>query len=483
MNGVAIRHWLYHPRVYPFAVLAVLLVVLAAFNVIGFGGNLRWIKAAIGLGVVASLLVTPLSVGLGVFLLATIFPANIVLGPTNFVLATLTFVAWMMRAALGTAPGIRRTPCDLPLAILTLGYLLSWMNVNTGDAYSLRQAWFYTQNHLGSLMVFYMAYVAVEAPRDARNFVRWLTVMAFMIYGFAVLEVLTGTSITGLGRMGGAQYRLGGGVLRAGGLLGSHDMLADFCSINIPLHLFLLYRATRPVERLTYALLLVLCLVALFMTSNRGGMVGFAAGMIYLALLLRKSLGAPVLVGLVGLGTFLLGVVDQLLSRSGRTLSVFYRFAHTRFYGVLPETRVGVFRHLKLRIAEHPILGEGPFYRLRHEDPSVIVFWPHNAFAYYWATVGLVGLLGFILTMIEVLRKTWQERARGLGEGYLPELMLILHVMMVVFVVTQQRTDFQRGFVFTYYVFFMLGFTLGVWRLTRERRLAREAEESASASA
>jgi O-antigen ligase len=209
-------------------------------------------------------------------------------------------------------------------------------------------------------------------------------------------------------------------------------------------------------------------------------MVGFGAGTLYLVFLLRKNLGAPVLVGVVGLGTLVLGLLDQLLSRSGRTLSVFYRFANTRFYGVLPETRVGVFKHIKLRIAEHPILGEGPFYRLRHADPDVVVFWPHNAFAYYWATVGLLGLLGFILTMWQVLRKTWQERAQGLGEGYTRELLLVLHVMMVVFVVTQQRTDFQRGFVFTYYVFFLLGFSLGVWRLARDRRLAREAREGVS---
>jgi hypothetical protein len=42
--------------------------------------------------------------------------------------------------------------------------------------------------------------------------------------------------------------------------------------------------------------------------------------------------------------------------------------------------------------------------------------------------------------------------------------------MIVVFFIGGQRTDFQRGFVFTYYAFFLFGFAMGLWRLARQAR-------------
>ena len=50
--------------------------------------------------------------------------------------------------------------------------------------------------------------------------------------------------------------------------------------------------------------------------------------------------------------------------------------------------------------------------------------------------------------------------------------------MVVVFVITQQRTDFQRGFVFTYYAFFLFGFALGVWRHVRSRARRADADRA-----
>ena len=57
-------------------------------------------------------------------------------------------------------------------------------------------------------------------------------------------------------------------------------------------------------------------------------------------------------------------LVDTILTAAGRTLSIFYRLQKTRFYGLLPETRVGVYEHFKSRIVENFWLGEGPYYRL-----------------------------------------------------------------------------------------------------------------------
>jgi O-antigen ligase len=257
-------------------------------------------------------------------------------------------------------------------------------------------------------------------------------------------------------------------------MLGSHDMMADFCSMMFPAHMYFLYRSRGNFGRLIHGVLAVLSVVVLLMTSNRGGIVGMGAGILYGLWLLRHQLTwlSVGIVSSLGLGIIL--ALDTILSSAGRTLSVFRRIATTKFYGLLPETRVGVWEHFKSRVSEHFWLGEGPFYRLARRDASEYVFWPHNAFGYYWVTVGMLGMFSFIALCVQILRKSAAERARRLGDTYPREVLLVLHVMVVVFIVTQQRTDFQRGHVFTYFVFMLFGFTMGVWSLARSEAEAED---------
>lgn len=478
MNLDTVRERLYSPRVYPALVLVLVMAVAYVFYNLGYSGNLRWIKSLMGLAVLGTIVVAPLSSAIGVFLLVSVFPAYIVTGPTNFVLVFGLFMAWMLRVSRGALERPSRTPCDLPLLLMTVAYLVSWLNVERGPN-QMTQAWWYTQNHLGALMIFYMTFAAVRRERDIRTFTTFMQVLAAIVYAVAFMEVVTGQSLTALGGIREVRYTIAGRLVRVGGLLGSHDLTADFCSMNLPLHIYLFLRSRRGVARLALGVLMILSVVVLFLTSNRGGMVGLAVALGYLAFLFRKDLGVTALAGAATGATLLFVAVDAILSQAGRTLSVFTRLAHTRFYGVLPETRVGVWQYFKSRIGEHFWLGEGPFYRLRPRIPGEYVFWPHNAFGYYWATIGILGMVGFAWLMVQLIRKTWQERAARWGDGYLPEMMLILHVMLVVFLVTQQRTDFQRGFVFTYQAFFLFGLSMGVWRLARQERIAIEEEISA----
>lgn len=236
------RSRLFDPRIYPFMVLALIGVTVAVFYVLGFRGDLRWIKLAIGLSIVVAIMGARLSTGVGVFLVATIFPAFIVIGPTNFVIAVLMLVSWLARIAWGSEPRPERSPCDIPLILLTIAYAISWLNVPR-EPYAINQAWYYTQNQIGSLIVFYVAYAAVKEEKDAHILFRFMQILALLVYIGAILEVTLGISITGLGKVQAARYKIGGELVRAGGLLGSHDMLADFCSMNIPLHLYLFFGA------------------------------------------------------------------------------------------------------------------------------------------------------------------------------------------------------------------------------------------------
>jgi len=468
MNLTAARDQLFSERIYPFFALSVVSLVIGLFYVIGFEGGMRWVKLLMGLMLIVAIFATRLSAGIGLFLLASLFPAFIVTGPTNFPLVILMSVFWIAKASVGQEARPMRTPCDIPLLLLTVAYAISWTSVDR-TPFAMQQAWWYTQNHIGSLLIFYMSFAAVREEKDMDIIVRFMQIMAFIIYLTALLEVVTGVAILGLGTVKGALYRFGDRFVRAGGTLGSHDMLADFCSMNMPLHLFLFIRARAGFLRVVYGTLVVMCIVAMFMTSNRGGLIGFTVGLVYLAFLLRKEFKGRVMVAGAAIGIPLVVLVDAVLSWAGKTISVFGRLFGTQFFGVLPETRVGVFDHFKERISKSFWLGEGPYYRLGGAEAKEFITWPHNAFGYYWVTVGMLGLISFAVLMFRVIYESWKEKARRLGEGRARDMLLILHVVVVVFLVTEQRTDFQRGYVFTYYVYCLLGFTLGTWRLARSR--------------
>jgi O-antigen ligase len=460
---------LFDPRIYPFFVLGTVGLALLAFLAFGLRADLRWIKLLIGVTVMLSVVLTRLSTGVGIFLLAMIFPTYIAIGPTNFVLVVLMFSFWLGRAALGAAPRPARTPCDVPILLLTVSYAISWISV-TRAPMNMTQAWYYTQSYIGSVMIFYMTYAAVQQRKDVDTLLRFMQLLAVVVYLSALIEVVFGFAIIGLGRTRGAVYTIGASAVRAGGVFASHDSLADFCSMNLPLHLFLLLRSASRASRIGYGFLAAASLLVMLMTSNRGGFVAFAAGIVYVAVLLRHDLGRARIVAVSTVLATAFVAVDLLLSHLGRTVSVFTRFAGTKFYGLLPETRTAVWPYFKKRLSEHPWFGEGPYYRLYPMEPGELVVWPHNTLAYYWITVGLLGMLSFLALMIQLFVKTWQERARRLGDGWTREVLLILHVMIVVFLIGAQRTDFQRGFVFTYYAFFLFGFAMGLWRLARQGR-------------
>ena len=86
-------------------------------------------------------------------------------------------------------------------------------------------------------------------------------------------------------------------------------LLADFCSMNFPLHLFLIFRTRNTLARLAYYSLAILCLAVMFMTSNRGGFIGFSVGLFYLGILLRKDIGARMFVGAAAVGSVMLVVI------------------------------------------------------------------------------------------------------------------------------------------------------------------------------
>jgi O-antigen ligase len=201
------------------------------------------------------------------------------------------------------------------------------------------------------------------------------------------------------------------------------------------------------------------------LTGNRGALIALMIGMAYFLWMFRRELSwKRALIGLtVFLGLMVVG--EKTLGRFQGNITLLTRLAGTYIERGVPDTRRAAWGYVWQRISERPILGHGPYYPLSLIAPGQKAVWPHNAYLFYFFSIGLVGLPTFLFLLGRVLKRTWDRGGFRIGDAPLSRgLMVVCHVGVVQFIAAQLRTDHQRGDV---YIFFMwILFALGV--LSRE---------------
>jgi O-antigen ligase len=158
-----------------------------------------------------------------------------------------------------------------------------------------------------------------------------------------------------------------------------------------------------------------------------------------------------VFIGLIAfLGLMLIG--EKTLGRFEGNITLLTRVAGTYIERGIPDTRRVAWTYVWDRIMERPILGHGP----------------HNAFLFYFFSIGLVGLPTYLYLVWRVLRRTWDRGGFRIGEApFSRGMMAVCHVGVVQFLIGQLRTDHQRGdvYIFFMWILFALGILASeVWR-------------------
>ena len=83
--------------------------------------------------------------------------------------------------------------------------------------------------------------------------------------------------------------------------------------------------------------------------------------------------------------------------------------------------------------------------------------WPHNAFIFLFYTVGIVGVLVFIAVLYQVWRYSLSFKLPNVRGSTLADLSKVLCTILVVTVLQQMRTDFQRETVYPYMIWMLFG--------------------------
>jgi hypothetical protein len=462
--------WVASPWVYIFASIAVGLLVA---QIVTGQVAARWVKALMGLVFVLGLFRLPLYGVVALFLIAFPFPTFIFLGNTNVIFVLFMLVAWALKVRLGREPKPPKTYLDWAAWCYIGVHLISFLNVdNTSD---LRNGLLQVQFLAGAAGFYFIVAKILRKEKHLRTAFQALAVTSFLVSITGVMEYFLPTVrlipdwFIAAGPTG---KRLAEGG-RVGGVFGVHALLADFCAITFTLQAYLFIRSKSIWARAFYALLMFAAVFQIFVTANRGGFVIWVVAVLYLLWIGRGALTARRVVVILPL-VLAAGVLMEIVTaRYGRVITLFWRLATTQFERGIPETRVQVWSGVMKEIPEHIWIGHGPFYDLRGGIGVLGRQWPHSAYLMYLWTTGILGLAVFLWILGKTLWKSYPGSRLNLGRvSFAHGAMAVAHVQVLQFALAQIRDEHQRGNVYPFLMWALIGFAVAARRIVDEQRLA-----------
>jgi O-antigen ligase len=271
-----------------------------------------------------------------------------------------------------------------PLAAFAVVVLLQWVFSLTASRFTTRVE---LQLLLAMLILVFLAAQTFRTLAEWRNFAWFVMILAFLVAGLGILQHLT---------FNGKLYWFR--EMRYGGIpfgpYVNRNHFAGFLELVLPMSLVpLLLGRVRRERLIIVGILAIIPLSALLLSASRGGIIGLAAELAFLmlVLVLRRAGGRHVVIG----GTV---VLLALLTVSWLGVSeILARFSKLQTLEVTENKRSSM-RHGAWRIfVDHPVLGTGlgtlqqvyPPYETLYDGK--IVNHAHNDYLEALAETGLAG--------------------------------------------------------------------------------------------
>ena len=445
-------------RVFPFAGLALIAAYVAAQQAVS--PQRRVVKTSVMLILMALMLRFDMVYSVYLFTALFPYPSGISIGSTNKILMTIIPLIWFIRASSTRSPLFRRTRLDAAFALFLFAHVLSFVNVETDNELveSLKVMW----RTMTTILYFYMIVNFVDSERKLLVLTKVLCATVALAVSTALIElvapgavVIPGwLSLERLSGQGRLSFRVEG--MRAEGVLHSHSLISDFGTQCLFLMLYHTVKSRNPLEKTIWGALSLLTIGAIFSTANRGAFLGFAVGTVWFLVLFRKRIPITRLIVGTSVVIGILALTEIVLTRYTVAVSVFDRLAQTQMYGVVPENRTMTWAPALNEGMKHPFVGGGLYYDIERFGLERLL-WPHNAFIFYFCTIGLFGLLSFFFVLWRVFQYSKAHRLPAAEGTAVGDICRLLQVQFVMFFVENQRGDFQRDDMYPYMVWLMFG--------------------------
>jgi hypothetical protein len=461
-----IPEWFVSPWFYILMALAV--GVIAAQLVTGHLAP-RWIKALVGLVFLFGLFRLPLYGAVCFFLIAFPFPTYVFLGNTNIIFVAMMLAIWAIKVRLGREPVPPKTYLDFAAGAYILVHVLSFFNVSTKS--NLFSGIFQLQFLGLAVGLYFLVAKVLRTEQHLRIALKSLAVTSLLVSITGVMEFFVPTLrlipdwFISAGPSG-LRFAEGG---RVGGVFRFHGLLADFCAIMFMLQAYLFVRSKSVTARAFYAALMVAGVFQIFVTANRGGFIIWAIGLVYLVWIGRGGLTVRRVV--VALPILLAAGValEAATAKYGRVITLFQRLLTTQVERGVPDTRIEVWANVLREIPQHLWIGHGPYYDLLGGRSALGRQWPHSAYLMYLWTTGILGLLVFLWILGKTLVKSYPGGKLRLGRvSFAHGAMAVAHVQVLQFALAQVRDEHQRGNVYPFLMWALIGLAVAARRIWKE---------------
>lgn len=406
------------------------------------------------------------------FIILFPFPSGIVLTSSNVILMTLIPLVWLVRSFATRQRLFARTEIDKWILVFLLAHIVSLFNVETTKEFVLGLLVIWRQ--LTAIALFYLVATLIDDEKKLERTTKVIAIAGALVALAGVVELFApGAAVIpgwietrtprGVGHLG---YRIEG--IRLGGSVG-WDVLSDFCGLMLFFMVTHFVRAKNPLEKTLWMGVAVMTFAVLVGTGTRGGVLSFGFACVYCLWIFRQRLNLVRAVVLISAAVVCFVAVQAALQKYTLAVSVTDRIAGTKFQGIEPDTRVGIWPAVIKRSFEHIFIGHGPWYST--EKGLVRIFWPHNGYLYYLYTLGLFGLSAFLIIAYKLFR-TSLRYARPLASGtYLGIALSLFSAQLAEFFVGQLRTDFQRTTdnIYPYLAWMLFGLVAAAGNMLKKR--------------
>lgn len=430
-------------------------------------------------------IIVALIVGLGVFVSLYFLPprwtvtALVVLIPFQIIDSKYgsmnTVLTYMLAGALLLQHRLNKAP--LIGSFILIGFVYMLAMTQAPQVLRFGNVLYLISVGAGFLM-FYVVYNTIRTARDVHYFMTLLVIINVLVTLYCYFQLAAGgrqIALFGIEEFALTQNRITEIDRRLAGPFSAVGITAEFLVFQVLLMGYLAMHVVKRSRRFLLYGLITANLAFLVATGNRGGVISLVVGAVLMLYAFRRELGVRriMLAGLGGVGLFF--IVALVIIQTTEFDLLYERVVSTEFRGGMPETRAGPWIDAVERIAKKPILGHGPRIQF---DPETIMLarldWigghPHNLYLFLLYTVGIVGLIAYLLLFAGIFRHLWRARRHSFNDKLIQGLPRVGIVLLVVFLIDQIKVEFLRFSLADYqqYMFALWGFLLAAAGILRQ---------------
>lgn len=387
-------------------------------------------------------------------------PVETRFGTANVALAFVVFLAMLMREK------NVRLPMLPQILLLLFAYLVSMSFTHPSTHVQHGMYIFY---FISSVLVLWIAYDLTWRYPTIHGIVNIFLVMNVLVVIYCFVQIAVGPDdkFRFFGREEFAMMPVRGNRLT--GPFGGVGVTAEYFVIMIYVIVHQFFTNPQRKDRMLLIVLAATNLLLLIATGNRGGFLTLLGAGILFLWMFRHLLGTGRTLRFALVGTIVLSISAAITVNYTGFNTLFDRLTETELEEGVPDTRSVVWPMAWEAIKQKPIFGNGPRLALIDARPGaykdhIVIMYPHNLYLFLVFTIGIVGLVAFMIFLTTPLYRCWRLSKKA---GNDPEMLgfakLGVLVMIIIFV-DQIKVEFMRFALVDYwhFVFALLGVLIAI---------------------